>query len=78
MKKKLKLSDIKVSSFVTALNENDSKTIQGGAEPDTGNTAGPTCISNVAACVNTHAAFCTDFPSAYDACPTFRGCTIEC
>jgi len=73
-KKKLKINDIKVSSFVTALDSDDKATVAGGI----GNTMNPTCLSLVPACVNSQANFCTNFPSAYDACPTQRGCTIAC
>lgn len=51
-KKKLKLSYLKVQSFVTRLNEADARTIQGG-----GFTDGPQCTINPA-CVNTHAHIC--------------------
>lgn len=73
-KKKLKITDLKVNSFITALDKKDEGTVLGGV----GNTMNPTCLSNVPACINTHAQFCTNFPSAYDACPTQRGCTIDC
>jgi uncharacterized protein YggL (DUF469 family) len=71
--KRLKLGEVKVQSFVTSINENDSLTVKGGQYDGTDN---PICLSAVPACVNTHPNFCTNFPSAYDACPTQRGCTI--
>lgn len=74
-KKKLKINELKVTSFVTAFDKNEEKTLVGGVG---GNTVNPTCLSQVNACGNTHAHFCTNFPSAYDACPTQRGCTIDC
>jgi hypothetical protein len=68
-KKKMKLSDLKVKSFVTELNNNESRTIQGGDQSLT-----PACNTEVAACVNTQAYFCPVHPSAYDACPTVFSC----
>jgi hypothetical protein len=58
--KKLKLSDLKVQSFVTALNENEKGTIAGGA----GQSDNPACFSNNPICAsanpacNTNPAFC--------------------
>jgi hypothetical protein len=70
-KKKLSLTSIKVHSFVTELEKSESQTVKGG-----GDTDNPVCFSTVPACFNTHTPFCTNFPSAYDACPTVRGCTL--
>jgi len=58
--KKLKLNELKVKSFVTALENNESNTVKGGSNP--------LVVSNVTGCMNTQAHFCTG--SAVDACPT--------
>jgi hypothetical protein len=68
-KKRLKLSQLKVQSFVTKLENNESRTVQGGAQSDN-----PACNSEVAACINTQAYLCPINPSAYDACPTVFSC----
>lgn len=52
-KKKLNLSDLKVQSFVTSLNNSAQKTIQGG----TGQTVNPACATLVAGC-QSQAAIC--------------------
>lgn len=49
-KKSLKLSDLKVQSFVTALNGMEAATIKGGS-----NTDNPVCMTAVAACQKTNA-----------------------
>jgi hypothetical protein len=69
MKKKLKLNDIKVKSFVTEMDKAETRTIQGGDQSLT-----PACNTEVAACINTNAYFCPIHPSAYDACPTVFSC----
>jgi hypothetical protein len=51
MKKKLKLSEFKIKSFVTQLNDAEAKTVQGG------NITNGQCTNN-AACINTHPQFC--------------------
>jgi hypothetical protein len=54
--KKLKLSDLKVQSFITALDNNEKQTIAGGD-----NTNNPVCNTEVAACIRTNAhAVCAD------------------
>lgn len=46
LKKKLSLSDIKVKSFITSIDESDRGTIAGGA----GRSDNPACLTAVAAC----------------------------
>jgi hypothetical protein len=53
MKKKLKLQDLKVQSFVTAHDNEQAATIKGG-----GNSDNPACLTGVPACRNTHAQIC--------------------
>jgi len=56
MKKKLKINDLKVQSFVTAIDKAEGKTIAGGD-----NTNNPVCRTEVPACTRTVAApHCND------------------
>ena len=68
-KKKLKLSELRVQSFVTKLDNTESGTVKGGGQSDN-----PACNSEVAACIKTQAYLCPISPSAYDACPTVFSC----
>lgn len=52
-KKKLKLSDLTVQSFVTEMNEGEKNTIAGGHHSNN-----PSCHSDVPACQNTVANVC--------------------
>jgi hypothetical protein len=52
-KKKLKIQDLKVQSFVTALDNHDKQTVMGGNQ-----TNGAVCDTKVAGCQNTVAAIC--------------------
>jgi hypothetical protein len=63
MKNKLKLSDLKVQSFVTELEKKETETVKGGVRTET-----PVCFSAVPACVNSNAPHCLG--SIVDACPT--------
>jgi hypothetical protein len=75
-KKKLKLSDLKIQSFVTELGNSDSKTILGGDQTDN-----PQCNSEVPACQFTGTPACagTRVPncSLGIAC-TVIDCTVRC
>jgi hypothetical protein len=74
--KKLKLSNLKVQSFVTELSANDAKTIQGGDR-----TLTPDCTSEVPSCQFTGNPACagTRVPncSLGIAC-TVIDCTVRC
>ncbi|MCW3104369.1 MAG: hypothetical protein JWO09_2809 [Bacteroidetes bacterium] len=76
MKKKLKLSNLKVQSFVTQLNIDDSKTVKGGDR-----SATPECATEVAACQFTGTPACagSHVPncSLGIAC-TVIDCTVRC
>jgi hypothetical protein len=75
MKKKLKINDLKVQSFITELGKDDSKTVQGGII-----TNNPNCTFN-GACANTRANFC-NYTCGYPALPGMPLCvcpqTIQC
>jgi len=69
MKKKLKINDLKVQSFVTAIDKAEGQTLAGGE-----NTNNPPCLTIVPACANTVAApQCNN--SLLD-CSVGIGCTI--
>jgi hypothetical protein len=73
MKKKMKLENLKIQSFVTSLSKEETVTIQGGD-----NSFNPVCLSGVPACVNTAVPICRNLHS--DACPTaLADCaTVSC
>jgi len=79
-KKNLKLSTLKVQSFVTQLNDTEARTIQGGDRTDNpgcfhGKSFQGACNTAVGACVNTHHELCTQNIG----CPSFGiACTLDC
>lgn len=80
MKKQLKLKDLKVQSFVTALNDAEKATIAGGD-----NTNNPACNSNVPACQRTVANVCVNAGTCgfqpngpQSTCPIFITDDVEC
>lgn len=78
MKKKLKLNDLKVQSFVTSLSNTEKATVAGGQ-----NSVNPACNTEVNACQQTIAQLCIGscgfIPQGpQSTCPIFLTEDAEC
>ena len=72
-KKKLKLKELKVQSFLTDLKKEEKRTVMGGMTVgDICGSGAPVCGSDVPACNNTFP-ICTLFVPCFD---VTRGCNI--
>jgi hypothetical protein len=80
MKKKLKLNDLKVQSFITAMDKSEKATLAGGD-----NSANPACLSAVPACQMSMAQICQPYGTCgaqpqgpQSTCPIFLTEDVEC
>lgn len=70
MPKKLKLSDLKVQSFVTSLENDEKKKVQGGATLPISNCAEDTCLE----CETNYSCDCPTNYTCYTNCGTCGSC----